>query len=115
MVSVSLWLHWLQCVRAKYHVPVSLQYTKLKGEWTVLPCRSLFRKALHVEDNTRLTRVKDKYWIHMPGYFQAFLFMHIKAQMNSDYLKWAVQNIVLPGSGLQGIHGFMGFENILMD
>lgn len=51
----------------------------------------------------------------MPGYFKAFLFMHIKTQMSSDYLKWAVQSFVLPGSGLQGVHGFMGSENILMD
>lgn len=51
----------------------------------------------------------------MPGCFKAFLLMHIKTQMNSDYCKWAVQNIVLPGSGLQDVHGFMGVENILMD
>lgn len=40
--------------------------------------------------------------------------MHIKAQVNSDFLKWAGQNIVLPGSRLQDTHGFMGFKNIFM-
>lgn len=51
----------------------------------------------------------------MPGRFKAFFLMHIKTQMNGDDRKWAVQNIVLPGSGLQGVHGFVGVENILMD
>lgn len=51
----------------------------------------------------------------MPGCLKAFLRMHIKTQMNSDYRKWAVQNIVPPGGRLQGVHGFMGIEKILMD
>ena len=44
----------------------------------MVPCDVLFNKALHLEAHTRLTNLKDKYWIHAPGYFRAFLFMHIK-------------------------------------
>lgn len=52
------------------------------------PCDTLVNKPVHLEDRTRLTgHLKDKYWIHMQGYFKAFLFMHIKTQMSSDYLK----------------------------
>lgn len=80
----------------------------------MLPGSTLFNKALHLEDDSRLASLKDKYWTHMPGYVKAFLLMHTKTQMNSDSLKGAAQNIVL-GSGLQDAHGFMGFENIVMD
>lgn len=47
----------------------------------------LSNKAVHLEDRTRLTNLKDKYWIGRQGYFKAFLCMHIKTQMSSDYLK----------------------------
>lgn len=81
----------------------------------MVPYDTLFNKAAHLEDHTRLTNLKDKYWIRMQGYFKAFLFMHIKTQMSSDYLKQAARNIVLSGSWLQGVCGFMGFKNILLD
>lgn len=38
----------------------------------MLPRDTLFNKALRLEDDTRLTNLKDKYWIHMPGYFRPF-------------------------------------------
>lgn len=77
-----------KCFGEKYRVPVSLWYTELKGERKMAPCDTLFNKPVHLEDHTRLTgHLKDKYWIHMQGYFKAFLFMHIKTQMSSDYLK----------------------------
>ena len=75
----------------------------------------LSNKAVHFGDRTRLTNLKDKYWIGMQGYFKAFLFMHIKTQMSSDYLKQAAWNIVLAGSWLQTVCGFMGFTDTLMD
>lgn len=53
----------------------------------MVPYDAFFNKALHLEGRSRLTNLKDKYWIHMQGYFKAFLFMHINTQMNSDYLK----------------------------
>lgn len=35
--------------------------------------------------------------------------------MNSDSLQWAAHSTVLSGSRRQGVHGLMGFKNILMD
>lgn len=34
----------------------------------------------------------------MQGYFKTFLSMHIKKQMNGDYLKWPAQSFVILGS-----------------
>ena len=44
----------------------------------MVPYDVLFNKALHLEAHSRLTNLKDKYWIRVQGYFKAFFSMHIK-------------------------------------
>lgn len=102
-------------VSEKNTCPCNSPVHKVTGGWKIRPYNTFFNKALHWEDDTSLTCLKDKYWNHMQAVLRPFYSCILKTQMNSHYRKWAVQNIVLPGSGLQGVRGFMGFENILMD
>lgn len=44
-------------------------------------------KALHLEDHTRLTNLKDKYWIHLQGYFKPPCSYILKDKMFSDDLE----------------------------
>lgn len=44
------------------------------------PRDALLNKALHLEAHTRLTNLKDQYWIHVQGYFEAFFSCILKCE-----------------------------------